>query len=97
MGTTVTISLSEYNGYQKLKEGLKKRIIIEGRSFLGTTYYYIPENTCANILLDKIKELEEDKRKLQEENKKHLDAQYEVLKENVKQEHKAKPWWKICG
>lgn len=95
METTVTISLAEYNGYQKLKEGLKKRTVIEAKTWCGYTSYYIPEDTCTDILLNKIKQLEDNIKRLEEQNKKHLDAQYDCLRAKINQEYKPKKWWKL--
>jgi hypothetical protein len=99
MEETVTISLKRYKELESKEEAIKKR-----KTFLSqhdyrhhrTEYlYYLDDEQCNELLFGKIKDLEEDKRKLQEENKKHLDAQYEVLKEKIKQQYTPKPWWKI--
>jgi len=92
MESTVTIPLHKYESFKKLEEGLKKREVIGRHQFLGTCIYFIPEKTCADILLEKIKELEKEIDKLKEDNKKHLDSQYDLLKEKVKQPKKK--WWK---
>ena len=99
MEETVTISLKRYKELEEREVAVLKRKTIQSRVnyAIGGGYYlhHLDEKQCNKLLFDRISELEKDNDELRACNRKHLDAQYDLLKDKVKQKFTPKPWWKL--